>query len=161
MAAAPAAPPPAPAYVAAPTAYAPPPSHAAPPAPHYAPPPQVAPSLAIQPGETTLGSWNVNNLWPDGPTIVGKLIVTNRRILFDPKTEAHGVLWMAATLIGRAQWKKDNMLVIDKDQVVEVRIDGMVEKHVQIWLANGVTFGFSRGMMMSVDPIAAAIQQRG
>lgn len=172
---APPAPPPAPAYAPPPAPPAPPPEPAyvppppAPPAPAYppppaapaAPPPAAAPSLAIAPDETVINRWSVNCAAPYSRLVVGKLTVTNRRVLFDPQTNAGGVLAMALSFLGRAEWKRRHSLVIDKAQIVHVGVESSIlGPRALVQLADGFSVHFDRGVIMGVDDIVAAIQQR-
>lgn len=161
---APHAPPPPPTYAPPPqatpaAAYAPPPQ-AAPPA--YAPPPQPgAPSLALLPGEIELDRWGANSVVPGERMIAGKLIVTNRRVLFNPQANAGGVISALLSLVGRAAWKRRHTLIIDKTEILHVGAEsGLLGPRAALQLADGRRIEFDRGIVMSVEPIVAAIRQR-
>jgi len=154
--------PPAPPVAAAPSPQ--PPAAPAPPAyaPAYAPPAQpAAPSLAIEPDEIVLNRWSVNCAPPYGRLVVGKLIVTNRRVLFNPQTNAGGVVSMLFSLIGRAAWKRKNTLIIDKTQILHAEVEpSILGPRAVLHLADGLTVRFDRGVVLGVDEVVAAIQRR-
>lgn len=109
-----------------------------------------------------LDRWGVNCAPPYGRLVVGKLIVTNRRVLFDPQTNAGGVLSMAFSLIGRAEWKRKNTLIIDKTQIVHAEVErSILGPRAALHLADGLIVRFDRGVVMGVDDIVAAIQRPG
>lgn len=117
--------------------------------------------MAIGPDETELDRWSVNCAPPFGRLVVGKLIVTNRRVLFDPQTNAGGVGAMLFSLVGRAAWKQKNTLIIDKAQIVRAEKESSIlGPRVVVELADGLTVRFDRGVVLGVNEVLAAIQQR-
>ena len=108
-----------------------------------------------------LDRWSVNCAPPYGRLIVGKLTVTDRRVLFDPQTNAGGVGAMLFSLVGRAAWKRKNTLIIDKTQILSAEKESSIlGPRVAVQLADGLTVRFDRGVVLGVDDIVAAIQQR-
>jgi len=121
----------------------------------------AAPSLAIGPGEIVLDRWGINCAPPYGRLVVGKLIVTNRRVLFDPQTNAGGVGSMLMSLFNRAAWKRKNTLIIDKTQIVSAEVErSILGPRAVIQLADGLIVRFDRGVVLGVDDLVAAIQRR-
>jgi hypothetical protein len=108
-----------------------------------------------------LDRWGVNCSPPYGRLVVGKLIVTNRRVLFDPQTNAGGVVSMLLSLIGRAAWKRKNTLIIDKTQIVHAEVErSILGPRAALHLADGLIVRFDRGVVLGVDDLVAAIQRR-
>jgi hypothetical protein len=116
-------------------------------------------AIELQQGETSLGNWTVNCESPARRATNGSLMVTDRRILFDPKMEAGGRAAKQIRQSLSSGWKANNTVTVDRDQVTGVEAKkGFFSKKVIVSLAGGETLVFNRGMM-SVDPILAALGQ--
>lgn len=116
-------------------------------------------AIELQPGETTLGSWTVFHEAEGSRPVTGNLIVTNSRVLFDPKMEHSSRQLRQVRQSMSGGWKANNSLAIDRRDIAAVNAKkGFFSKKVFVSSANGSTHVFNRGMM-SIDPILAALQQ--
>ncbi|MBN2113893.1 MAG: hypothetical protein JW785_07190 [Acidimicrobiia bacterium] len=106
-------------------------------------------------GERELGSWTLNYLPPGGGRYTGKLVVTDRRLLFDARfdTSVGGVLRQLIIYEG-----DQGYLEIPKTSIraTEVR-SGLLSKRVVVTLEDGSQHAFDYGML-SVKKVAEAIE---
>ena len=112
-------------------------------------------AVSLCPGETEIDSWTLFYRPPNGDRISGKLVITNRRILFDAKFNAS-----VAAALTNDYVKVDGLLEIDKAHVTGVNVETkLLSKKVHLTLADGSRHTFDRGAM-SPDPIVEAIRAR-
>lgn len=112
----------------------------------------------LEPGEQELGDWTVNYLPPGGGRYTGKLLVTDKRLLYDAKfdTSVTGTLRDVAFV----QFGSHGEMIIDKSAITNVEVSKKVlKKKVIVTLEDGSEHTFDYGML-SIDNMAAAIQQR-
>ena len=121
----------------------------------------------LEPGEQELGHWTIHYLPPTGGKYAGKLVVTDRRVLYEPLKagvfgrqdfSAKGVAGTLTvrTLVGQNYWDGES-LRIPRPEVRSVekrRTRGM--KQVVVTLADGQEFVFDNGLM-SVDKLVALL----
>lgn len=108
-------------------------------------------------GERELGSWTLNYLPPGGGRYTGKLVVTDRRLLFDAQfdTSVGGVLRQLIVFEG-----SQGYLEIPKASIASVAVrSGLLSKRVIVTLADGTEHAFDYGML-SVKKVAEAIEAR-
>ena len=121
----------------------------------------------LEPGEQELGHWTIHYLPPTGGKYAGKLLVTDRRILYAPlkaglfprqDLSAKGVAGVltARTLVGKNHWDGESLSIprAEVRSVEKRRVRGM--KQVAVTLADGQEFVFDNGVM-SVDKLAALL----
>ena len=107
----------------------------------------------LHPGERKIDSWSLFQTTSRG-RIGGKLIVTDKRILFDAKYDAS-----IGKLADGDFDKVTGMLEIDRSRVREVKADkSFFSKKVHVTTADGVKYTFDRGMM-SIDPVVEAMKK--
>ncbi len=114
-------------------------------------------AIELEQGETELGSWTLNYIPPSGGRYTGKLIVSDRRLLFDAKfdTSLTGTLRELIIISGTHGY-----LSIPKTSIRSVEVkSSMLKKKVIVTIDDGSDHTFDYGML-SVDKVAAAIQQR-
>ena len=114
-------------------------------------------AIELEQGEAELGSWTLNYIPPSGGRYTGKLIVSDRRVLFDAKfdTSLTGTLKELFIMSGSHEY-----LSIPKESIRSVEVkSSMLKKKVIVTLHDGTDHTFDYGML-SVDKVAAAIQQR-
>jgi len=114
-------------------------------------------AIELEYGEAELGSWTLNYIPPSGGRYTGKLIVSDRRLLFDAKfdTSLTGTLGELLIMSGSHRY-----LSIPKGNIRSVDVKrSMLKKKVIVTLYDGTEHTFDYGML-SVDKVAAAIQQR-
>jgi len=107
--------------------------------------------------EKEIGSWTTNYLPPDGGRYTGKLVVTDKRILFDAKfdTSLSGTLGELFIISG-----SHGYISIPKDKISSVEEKGgLLSKKVIIKLEDGKTHTINNGML-SVQKMAEAIEQK-
>jgi hypothetical protein len=113
--------------------------------------------FTLEQGEREMGSWTLNYLPPAGGRYTGKLVVTDRRLLFDARfdTSVTGALKELIIFEG-----SHGYIAIAKSAIkaVEVR-SGMMSKRVVVTLNDGSQHTFDYGML-SVKKLAEAIEQR-
>lgn len=113
------------------------------------------------PGEAELDRWSVNYSAPGQRLIAGKIIATNRRVMFDPQTYAGGAISALLSLFGRTEFKRRHSLIVDKTQILYAGIEsGILGKRLVLQLADGRRVEFDRGVIMGVDDLLTAVQQR-
>lgn len=114
-------------------------------------------NFELESGERELGDWTINYLPPGGGRYLGKLVVTDRRLLFDAKfdTSVTGALKELIITSG-----SHGYLSIPKASIQSVDVkSGFFKKKVIVTLQDGNPHTFDYGMM-SVKKVAAAIEQK-
>ena len=116
-------------------------------------------TIELQPGETSLGSWTVNQEIAGRRPINGVLNVTNQRLIFDAKMEVSSRQGRQIQQALKGSWKAGNSLAVERSQVTGVEAkNSFFAKRVVVTAASGESYVFNRGMM-SVEPIVAALQR--
>lgn len=121
----------------------------------------------LEPGEQKVGKWTINYLPPTGGKFVGKMLITDRRILFAPLNPKHDN--SLATAIDdfpvdgvrgggkRIRWDGGSLSISRADvQSIQKRRSGLM-KQVVVTLADGQEFVFDYGVL-SVDKLAATLE---
>lgn len=114
--------------------------------------------ITLQPGETTIGTWTLFYLPPNGGKYNGKLTVTNQRLLYDAKLDASfkGVIAEALTV----KWGSEGYLEIDKNDISNVEVQKkLFSKKCILTLSDGSRHVFDYGAL-NIDKTAEAIQAR-
>jgi hypothetical protein len=109
-------------------------------------------AFALDPGETERGSWTVNYKPPWGGRYTGKLLVTDRRLLYDARFDTS----VAGTLAGLIETGggSEGHLVIPRERITGSALAG--RSKVVVTLDDGSEHRFDYGIM-SAKKIAAAI----
>lgn len=123
----------------------------------------------LEPGEQKVGKWTIHFLPPTGGKFAGKLLVTDRRILFEPLNPkqdlslGNALETFALALDGivggpRGHYWDGKGLSIPRVDVrsVQQRKTGMM-KQVVVTLSEGQEIVFDNGFL-SVDKLMAALQ---
>ena len=121
----------------------------------------------LEPGEQELGHWTIHYLPPTGGKYAGKLLVTDRRVLYEPlkagpfprqDLSAKGLVGSLTvrTVVGQNHWDGASLSIprAEVQSVEKRRTRGM--KQVVVTLADGQEFVFDNGLM-SVDKLAALL----
>ena len=121
----------------------------------------------LEPGEQELGHWTIHYLPPTGGKYAGKLLVTDRRVLYEPlkagpfprqDLSAKGLVGSLTvrTVVGQNHWDGASLSIprAEVQSVEKRRTKGM--KQVVVSLADGQEFVFDNGLM-SVDKLAALL----
>jgi hypothetical protein len=111
--------------------------------------------MSLEEGEQELGSWTINYLPPGGGRYTGKLLVTDRRLLFDAKfdTSIGGVIDQLMN-----QYGDNGILSIPKADISAVKKkSGLLKKQAIVTLTDGQEHVFDYGAL-SVDKVIAALQ---
>ncbi len=106
--------------------------------------------------ESILGEWTLNYLPPDGGRYTGKLVVTDRRLLFDARfdTSLSGIIEETMFI----KHGSEGYISIPKDRISDVEtVKKMLQKSVAVTLDTGGKHTFNYGVM-NVDKIAEAIR---
>jgi hypothetical protein len=114
--------------------------------------------IELQPGEVDLGNWHLFYLPPNGGKYNGKLVVTNRRLLYDAMFDASfkGMVAEALTV----KWGSEGFLEIDKAHIKGVEVQKKLpSKKCILTLSDGSKHTFDYGAM-SIDKTVAAIEAR-
>jgi hypothetical protein len=123
-------------------------------------------TLELEPGEQKVGKWTIHYLPPTGGKFAGKLLVTDRRILFEPLNAKQDLSLAGA--IGRFSpdgittgfqelyWDGEGLRIPRGDvRSVEQRRAGMT-KQVVLTLTGGQEVVFDNGLL-KVDKLVAAL----
>ena len=114
--------------------------------------------VTLQPGEVEIDSWTLLYVPPNGGKYNGKLMVTNRRLLYDAKFDVsmQGMLAEALTV----KWGSEGYLEIDKSNIQSVEVQKkLLSKKCILTLTDGSKHTFDYGAM-NIDKTVAAIQAR-
>lgn len=114
-------------------------------------------SFTLAEGEQELGGWTLNYLPPGGGRYTGRLVVTDRRLLFDAQfdTSVTGTLKSLIILEGGHGYLEIPRAAI---RSTEAR-SGLLSKRVVVTLDDGSQHAFDYGML-SVKKIAEALAAR-
>jgi hypothetical protein len=114
--------------------------------------------IDLQSGESVLGNWTLFYRPPDGGKYNGKLVVTDRRLLYDAKYDASigGVIGEALL----AKWGSEGFLEIDKSEIRDVEVQkSFFSKKAILTLSDGSKHVFDYGAL-NIDKAADAIRAR-
>jgi hypothetical protein len=112
----------------------------------------------LQPGEVYLDTWSIFYLPPGGGKYNGKLIVTNRRLLYDAIFDASfkGIVAGALTI----RWGSEGYLEIDKKDIQSLEVQKkLLGKKCILTLTDGSRHTFDYGAL-NIDKTVAAIEAR-
>lgn len=99
-------------------------------------------NIALEPNEQELGKWTINYLPPGGGKYLGKLVVTNQRLLFEAQFDAS-----VQALITGATFA-EGMLIIPKEVIQKTEPkSSFFKKKVTITLEGGEQHVFDYGML--------------
>lgn len=108
-------------------------------------------------GENIINNWTLIYSNQKGAKFNGKLVVTNKRLLYDAKFDAS-----AKGLIDEAlfvKWGSEDFMTIPKDRIKNVKVEkSFFAKKVILTLDDNSEHTFNYGML-NIDPVAVAIQQ--
>lgn len=120
----------------------------------------------LEPGEEKVGKWTIHYLPPTGGKFAGKLLVTDRRILFEPlnpKQDFSLATAIDALRVGgiipehfRHYWDGKGLRIPRADVRSIAKRPGGVTKQVVVTLADGQEFVFDNGFL-SVDKLTATL----
>jgi hypothetical protein len=114
--------------------------------------------IALQPGETDLGTWTLFYLPPGGGKFNGKLRITNLRLLYDAKYDASMSGMVSEALF--AKWGSEGFLEIDKKDIQDQEVQKkLFSKKCILTLSDGKKHTFDYGAM-NIDKAAAAMAAR-
>ena len=120
----------------------------------------------LEPGEEKVGKWTIHYLPPSGGKFAGKLLVTDRRILFEAlnsKQDLSLATAIDACRIGGVvsdrfsnYWNGKGLRIPRADVRSVAKRQGGVTKQVIVKLADGQEFAFDNGFL-SVDKLVATL----
>lgn len=120
----------------------------------------------LEPGEQKVGKWTIHYLPPNGGKFAGKLLVTDRRILFEPLNPkqdfslANAISALAVDgIVSRLQghyWDGQGLRIPRADVRSVAKRPGGITKQVVITLADGEEVAFDNGFL-SVDKLIAVL----
>jgi hypothetical protein len=106
--------------------------------------------IEIQPDETIIDTWSINYIPPVGEKAIGKLSITNQRLVFLPQ---HG-----ADSLSLSIYNKNGLINLNRTEIKSVNVQkSFFSKKVLITMADNSTHVFDYGVM-NIDKLAAAIQ---
>jgi hypothetical protein len=121
----------------------------------------------LEPGEQKVGKWTIHCLSPAGGKFAGKLLVTDRRILFEPLNPKQDLSLAAAIDAlpvdgvvsagnGRTYWEGGGLRIprVDVRSIAQRRTGTM--KQVVLTLVDGQEVVFDNGFL-SVDKLVTAL----
>jgi hypothetical protein len=112
--------------------------------------------IELQPSESTIDTWPIIYIPPKGGTYKGKLTITNKRLLYNARSD------MPATgLFTEALFEKDEgraFLEIEKKDIVHVEVEkNFLAKKAIVILNDGSRHTFSYGVL-NIDKVVEAIK---
>ena len=120
----------------------------------------------LEPGEAKVGKWTIHYLPPTGGKFAGKLLVTDRRILFEPLNPKQDLSLASAIdalrvggVVGdrfRHYWDGQGLRIPRADVRSVAKKQGGITKQVVVTLADGQEFTFDNGFL-SVDKLIATL----
>ncbi len=120
----------------------------------------------LEPGEEKVGKWTIHYLPPTGGKFAGKLLVTDRRILFEPLNPKQDLSLATAIdalrvggIVGdhfRNYWDGQGLRIPRADVRSVAKKQGGMTKQVVVTLADGQEFTFDNGFL-SVDKLLATL----
>jgi len=114
--------------------------------------------FTLDPGETEIGNWTLLYVPPKGGRYNGKLVVTNKRLLYDAKFDvSFGGMIEEALFV---KFGSEGYVVIPKDRIKNAEVKkSFLSKKVILTLDNGEQHTFDYGAL-NVDKVADAINRR-
>lgn len=111
----------------------------------------------LLPGEETIDTWTLIYNPPTGGQYNGKLLVTNKRLLYDAKFDVSAKGFLEEAFLIKTG--SEGYLVIPKDKIKSIEPQkSFFAKKVAITLDNGQVHIFNYGML-NIDPVIAAIRK--
>ena len=112
----------------------------------------------LEQGETEIGNWTILYVPPNGGKYNGKLVVTNKRLLYDAKFDVSFSGMLEEALF--VKFGSEGYITIPKERITNVDVQkSFISKKVIITLDNGQKHTFDYGML-NVDKVAEAIKQK-
>ncbi|MBN8865083.1 MAG: hypothetical protein J0H92_17040 [Sphingobacteriales bacterium] len=106
--------------------------------------------VELAPNETTIDTWALNYTAPDSKTSMGKLTVTNKRLVFLPQHDAGS--------FSLSVYNKNGAIILEKSAIKDITAQkSLLSKKVVITMSDGSVHAFNYGIM-NIDRILAAVQ---
>lgn len=114
--------------------------------------------IDLLPGETTIDTWTIMYIPPNGGKYNGKLTVTNKRLLYDAKYDVSAKGLLSEAMF--AKWGSEGYLEINKEQITNTAAEkSFLVKKILLTLTDGSIHTFNYGML-NTDKLMHAIQSR-
>lgn len=114
--------------------------------------------ITLLPGEEKIDTWTILYQPPKGGKFNGKLLVTNKRLLYDAKFDysARGILSEFAFI----KWGSEGFLEINKTDITGIEVQrSFLSKKCIVTLKDGSQHTFNYGAL-NIDKCAAAIEAK-
>lgn len=106
--------------------------------------------IELQPDEITTDTWSINYISPAGKKAIGKLSVTNQRLVYLPQHDADS--------LALSIYNKKGLLILNRSEIRKVEVQKtFFSKKVLVTMADDSTHVFDYGVM-NIDKLVAAIQ---
>lgn len=106
--------------------------------------------IELQPNEATIDIGSINYMSLDGKVVVGKLTVTNQRLLFLPQHDADS--------FSLSIYNKGGMVSLSKPDIKKVSAQkSLLSKKILVTMADNSMHTFHYGIL-SIDKLVTAIQ---
>ena len=106
--------------------------------------------IELQPSETIIDTWSINYISPVGEKAIGKLNVTNQRLVFLPQ---HDAAYLSLSI-----YNKNGLINLNRTEIKNVNVQkSFFSKKVLVTMADSSTHVFDYGVM-NIDKLVAAIQ---
>ena len=115
-------------------------------------------NVTLLPDEQKIDTWTILYEPPKGGKFNGKLLVTNKRLLYDAKFDysAKGILGGFMYI----KWGSEGFLEMNKEDIVSVEVQkSFLSKKCIVTLKDGSHHTFNYGAM-NIDKCATAIQSK-
>lgn len=115
-------------------------------------------NVNLEQGEEKLGTWTLNYYPPGGGKYLGKLMVTNKRLLYNARFDTS--LKGALEEVLFYKFGSEDFIVLPKERIKNVEVKkSLLSKKVIVTLDNGKQHTFDYGVL-SVDKLAEAVKKR-
>lgn len=106
--------------------------------------------IELQPSETTIDTWSINYIPPFGEKAIGKLTITNQRLVFLPQHDAAS--------LSLSVYNRNGQIILNKPEIKKVDVKkSLFSKKVIVTMPDNSTHVFDYGVM-NIDKLATAIQ---
>jgi len=113
--------------------------------------------IELEPDESAIDTWTITYMPPSGGKYLGKLTVTNKRLIYDAKFDVSMAGFVEEALFYK--FGSEGYVVIPKSRILKVDVKkSLLSKKVLVTLDNGQVHVFDYGAL-NVDPVAQAIQR--
>ena len=114
--------------------------------------------ILLSPDEKEINTWTIVYIPPGGGLCNGKLIITNKRLLYNATNDLSARRVLSETPL--VKWRSEGYLEINKKDIKEVKTDkSLLNKKAILTLTDGSKHTFNYGAL-NIDKVIAALNER-